>query len=173
MSFVRHVRHVVAFWRELAAAQRVLLAMLFVSLLLVLLIPLVGLIPFTPYRFYGYSVPPGGNEVCPLTPVRVFVERKTERPLFGSVKSIDVETSWKSSDGLITPVVKGTLPLSPHPRKKVPSRLLRSAPRIPGEWMIDSTFHIHGMVLGFERTQEMRWTSEPLITVLSPEDPRC
>lgn len=164
-------------WRELSRdftrGQRILLAVVVLCIPLVFAAPFVGFIPFRPFTFYGYLTDPPEQALCPSESVRVEVERKVENPLFGKVEEVEVETKWVARDGRLTPTVEETLPLDPVPRGKYPSRILRTAPRDPGEWGIGSKLTVRGSVLGFDRTQIIETTTEPLVRVLEIDDPEC
>lgn len=158
-------------WSEFNRAQKVLLGVMAGCVVLVFVSLAAGLIPFEPMRFYGYSAEPGVS--CPGEEVRTVVDTEVREPPLGRVGRLEVATSWEATDGRLTPTVEDEMGLEPWKRRERESRILRTAPRDPGEWKIQSTLTVTGSVLGFGRTQELEVESGPLLTVLGADDPRC
>ncbi len=128
-------------------------------------------VPFEPFVIYSYNVKPG--TACPLEPLDTFIDSELEKPLFGSLGTIDVETSWVSKDGRAAPVADHKVKIEPYGRMTVKSPVLRFAPRDMGTWAIEASYVPHGKVLGVRRSDLLERRSDYILRVLDGDSPEC
>ena len=135
------------------------------------------LLPYNPMTIHSYTPTP--SEVCPDDLIAVEVDYEIADEM--DVEEVEVRSYWSAVDA--EGVTEGQKALEVEGqwegaslasgRNTITSSLLRSAPRLPGEWLVTADIRVRGSAFLVPHIQEIRVTADEITTVLPPDDERC
>lgn len=129
---------------------------------------------FSPFRIDNYVAIP--DEGCMGVGISADLSYTLEHPPYGEAKSYSGVTYWLEADGSgRTPdqTFSGLFSELETGSHTIPSPVIRLSPPEVGEWKLVTETEVIGRVLLFPRYTSVLYVSEPVLTTLPADHPRC